>query len=390
MAGAEPWHDALAPGTGLVQAIDSLVGALGLVLPSAQQCQLGVQLDPFELTLQVVACPAESQSSATEWRVLGVGDERHASVAHSLKIRLYSKTGNRGLENDSAEQSLEATERAPRNVQAPEGQIAKVTIYVLRNRVAEDTESPAAEARFLVRQEVVAARDEADLAKMESIEAEYQSADASSDRWESLKEATADYFSQQSEREANVSWWETTQSFPLSDSANILDDSADWLRSLVAGPLSKVAHASGVADSVTPMITGITANAAMERLTRPLEDAAQICEVAGICIGLAMGMHPLVIACGKLLARDEIGRVLSRVYEGILDVEPTGRARERAVADEREGLQPTEEPLLSADTGLGLLRDSEPDRAGRWEPDFGVDWVLKPRNDPQKGLEAEP
>jgi hypothetical protein len=390
MAGAEPRHDLPAAGTGLVQAIESLVDVLGRALPSAQQRQLVVQLDAIELTLQVVACPTESRSSATEWRVLNSDDERHASVAHSLKMRLYSKADSRDSRNDSAERSLDVTEPAPRNVRAPEGRIVKATIYILRNRVEDDTESLAAEACLLVRQEVAAAHDKADISKLESIRAEHQDAHADSDRWESLEKAAADYFSQQSEREANISWWETTQSFPLWDAANVLNGAADWLRSLVDRPLTEEAQASGAAGPVTPMMAGITANAATERLTRPLEDGAQICEVAGIVIGLALGMHPMVIACGKLLARDEIGRALSLVYEEILDMEPIGRARERALVAEREGVQVTEQSVLSADTDLSSVGDSELYRAGRWERDFGVDWVLRRRNDPQKELEAEP
>jgi hypothetical protein len=171
MFGAELRRGATAPGTGLAQVIDSLADALGRVLPNAQQRQLGVQLDPVELMLQVVAWQAESQSSTIEWRVLSPGDERHASVAHSLKIRLYSKAGNRDPENDPAEQSLEDL-----------AELAKVTIYISRNRVEEDDESPTPEARLLVRREVVAVHDEADLSQMESIRVEHHGADASCTR----------------------------------------------------------------------------------------------------------------------------------------------------------------------------------------------------------------
>jgi hypothetical protein len=88
-----------------------------------------------------------------------------------------------------------------------------------------------------------------------------------------------------------------------------------------------------------------------------------------------------VVACGKLLARDEIGRALSHVYEEMLGLKPAGTEREA----EREDVLPTEQPQMSADVDLISLRDSGPE--GRRKTDISAelmqDRVLKAQNEPE-------
>jgi hypothetical protein len=66
----------------------------------------------------------------------------------------------------------------------------------------------------------------------------------------------------------------------------------------------------------------------MAQVTAPIENAVRICEIAGIAIGTATGAHPLVIACMKRLAHDELGKVFTRAFKRLLD--PTGTDREKA------------------------------------------------------------
>jgi hypothetical protein len=114
-------------------------------------------------------------------------------------------------------------------------------------------------------------------------------------------------------------WWQTSQGFPLSQAANLLHGSVDWLRELVEHPLAEAASRAGAASPIVPIEAGIAANFVTARLTEPLEAAARACEIAGIVIGLGAGVPPLVIACAKLYARDQLGQVLSREFEEIIN-----------------------------------------------------------------------
>lgn len=98
-----------------------------------------------------------------------------------------------------------------------------------------------------------------------------------------------------------------------------MDGSAEWLRGLFEHPLVYAASRVGIQGPPVDIGAGIMANFATARITEPLEDAARICEVAGIALGLATGAHPLVIACGKRLAYGELGDVIAEGFEKIFD-----------------------------------------------------------------------
>jgi hypothetical protein len=105
---------------------------------------------------------------------------------------------------------------------------------------------------------------------------------------------------------------------------------------------------------------GITANFVTAPLTARLEGAARVCEVAGIVVGLATGLQPLVIACVKLLAHDELGIALSRELEQIInsvDAEPEIRL-ERDLHLEREAYP---EPEIRLERDLHLEREAYPE-----------------------------
>ena len=181
--------------------------------------------------------------------------------------------------------------------------------------------------RVLIRRGVARPRSQADVDAIESLRAECQAPGVSKERREQIAAAAADYAASRVEGQFGGTWWRTSQSFPLSQAADLLDGSAEWLRGLVDRPLDDAASAAGAAGPFVPIGAGITANFVTAPLTRPLEGAARVCEIAGIVIGLAAGVPPLVLACAKRLAYDEIGQVLSGGFEQAIT--SIGAARDR-------------------------------------------------------------
>jgi hypothetical protein len=94
------------------------------------------------------------------------------------------------------------------------------------------------------------------------------------------------------------------------------------------------------AASVT---AGIGAELILEPVTRPLRQVAEICEVFGVVAGLVTGLHPLTMACTKMLAHDGLNRAIAEgIAEaarevGVTGPEPTGP--EDAVRLEAERLE---------------------------------------------------
>jgi len=189
------------------------------------------------------------------------------------------------------------------------------------------------------------------LIKINSLRTEYEGSDAS-DRAEALRAAAADYIAAQVENTLDISWWETSESFPLSDAADVLNSSAEWLRSLAERPLAAAAQAVGVGGPVVPIWAGITAQLATARLTAPLENAARICEIVGVLVGVATGMHPLVVACANRLAHDELVNALAGVFERALDPESTndepGTQKEIQPTDDTNPINWLREPQQDA------------------------------------------
>ena len=172
--------------------------------------------------------------------------------------------------------------------------------------------------RVLIKSEVAPVRDQADLDQVESLRAEYQDPGVSVDRRDQIAAAAANYAASWAEGQFGVTWWCTSQSLPLSQAADLLDGSADWLRGLVEHPLADAVSTAGAAGPIVPISAGITADYLTAPLTTPLGDAARASEIAGIVIGLATGAHPLVMACAKRLAHNEAGRLLSGAFEQVI------------------------------------------------------------------------
>jgi hypothetical protein len=192
-----------------------------------------------------------------------------------------------------------------------------------------------APGRLLIEYTAFRPDDHADISLIASLRAQYQALDVREDQREKIKDAAADYAASRVEGQLSVTW-ETAQSFSLTDIIDLLNWSAEWLRGMVEYPLTDIASAAGAGGPLVSIGAGITANFAMAQVTAPIENAVRICEIAGIAIGTATGAHPLVIACAKYLARDELGKVLTRQFKRLLDSDvPMGRSGSAGSPDHR-------------------------------------------------------
>ena len=138
-----------------------------------------------------------------------------------------------------------------------------------------------------------------------------------------------------------MTWWQTSPSFPLSRAADLLNGSAEWLRSLVEQPLAGIAADTGAEGPVVDIGAGITARFATAPLTGPPKGAARLCEVTGIIIGLVTGGHPLVLACAKRLAHDAADQLLSAGFKhifGCTSAETRGPGTSQSAAPGGRGL----------------------------------------------------
>jgi hypothetical protein len=189
--------------------------------------------------------------------------------------------------------------------------------------------------RLLIERKVGRPHNQADIDRIDSLRTEREEPGTSERRREQIDEAVAGYAASFLVGQVGDAWWATPGDFPLANAADLLNESAEWLRGLIEHPLEEIASAAG-ADGLFPSVgAGIAANFVTVRLTAPLEGAARLCEVAGIIVGLAAGAHPLVMACAKRLLHDELGQAVTREFTNILG--STGQDRE--TPDSREAAE---------------------------------------------------
>jgi hypothetical protein len=133
---------------------------------------------------------------------------------------------------------------------------------------------------------------------------------------EELKKAAADYAGN---RAVNAIWptdqWPPADGLSINEAAEALNQTSDWLRSLVECPIDGLAISAGVPDPVAVAGAGVVGTFVMASITRPVEDAAKIIEVVGIVVGLVTGLHPLVLACARPLAHSEIAGLVAKALE---------------------------------------------------------------------------
>jgi hypothetical protein len=219
-----------------------------------------------------------------------------------------------------------------------------------------DSDSGLGTGRFFVVREVAHLHNQADIDMIESLGHRYEAPGLSEDLRERIKAAVADYAANWAEGQWGTTWWQTPQSLPLSQAADLFDGSADWLRGLIEHPVADALSVAGVEGPAVPVGAEITARFVTAQATAPLDVAALICEISGIVIGALTGAHVLVIACAKRFAHDEAQRLLGKGFEQViksieqsLHVKPGGEI-ERSESSRWTGPIDGRQPSPSHDT----------------------------------------
>lgn len=87
---------------------------------------------------------------------------------------------------------------------------------------------------------------------------------------------------------------------------------SEGLAAIVEWPLTEAGEELGIPAPVDAAGAAIGAGLVLEPLTRPLGEAARLCEIVGVGIGLLTGCLPLALASAKLLAESEIHQQMAR------------------------------------------------------------------------------
>ncbi len=183
-----------------------------------------------------------------------------------------------------------------------------------------DSDTGLGTGRMFMIREVGHLYDQPDIEAIESLSRLYQAPGISGGLRDQIRGAAADYAAAWAEgRWENPAWWQTPQSFTLTDAAALLGGSADWLRGLVEHPAADALSAAGANGPLVPLAAGVAARFVTSPVTGRLGKAARICEIAGIVIGTFFGPHALVLASAKLLIHDEANRLLGRGFEQAID-----------------------------------------------------------------------
>lgn len=105
----------------------------------------------------------------------------------------------------------------------------------------------------------------------------------------------------------------------IADDADKLTNTENWVRDLVAGPLRDAANSAGMPGPLAAVGTGILANFVTRDITEPIAETAKIINAAAFIVGLATGMHPLVVACGERWARSTITGFMQKAMGEVIE-----------------------------------------------------------------------
>jgi len=112
---------------------------------------------------------------------------------------------------------------------------------------------------------------------------------------------------------------EPAQTFIEVQIAGGIDEVSSHLQSGVTAALKETATGLGLTPTEAMISAGICSNLVLAPITGPLESAATFVEIATAVIAFAAGMHPLALACIKLLAHDEAPHLLSQGVVRLID-----------------------------------------------------------------------
>jgi hypothetical protein len=175
--------------------------------------------------------------------------------------------------------------------------------------------------------------------------------------------------------------WQTRDVGGVDAVAQVLSQSDEWLHDVAGRPLEGIAGGIGLNGPAAGAIGGIGSNIFLAPLDREIQGAVQFCEIVGIGIGLAFGIHLLAISCTKSLLRDKFGEALGSAIKNAAenafcdrDVISASRDQESAVpgraavGEVAEGpASPIGDrgPLDSGTLTIRRARDYEPPRTAR-------------------------
>ena len=104
--------------------------------------------------------------------------------------------------------------------------------------------------------------------------------------------------------------WITQDVAGLGAVAGALDRSDEWMHEMVGKPLEGVADRLGLDGPGAVAIGGIGSNMLLAPVSREIQGVVRFCEIVGIGIGLAAGLHPLAITCTKSFLRAQVNERL--------------------------------------------------------------------------------
>jgi hypothetical protein len=106
--------------------------------------------------------------------------------------------------------------------------------------------------------------------------------------------------------------WLTGHSYPETDLAAVLDQAPGILRGLAEASVKDAASLAGLTPGEGAVIGNIAARVVLSPVTAPMAKATRICEIAAIVAGAAVGAPHLVAGGLKMLAHDELSKVLAK------------------------------------------------------------------------------
>jgi hypothetical protein len=106
-------------------------------------------------------------------------------------------------------------------------------------------------------------------------------------------------------------------------------------------------------------------------LDEQVRDATVFCEIVGIAVGLAAGLHPLAVTCAKSLARTQVDAVLGQAARGVFSgqADITADPQWARTSSRQPGPPPvTRRAALDRPSPADLLKAADPPTPGRLGP----------------------
>ena len=101
--------------------------------------------------------------------------------------------------------------------------------------------------------------------------------------------------------------------------ASLIADLPDAVKTQAWRLLEGPAGAAGVPAFAAVPASDIVTAVLLDPILEPVEDALHVLEVVGVVIGMAVGLHPLVITCVEHLAFDQIGSALTTAIKRMME-----------------------------------------------------------------------